>query len=99
MIEEIQLILIDADINGLIRMGAPEDEYNSEAKSILDNISKDSSIDEISIVIWDVFYDSFCTGTIGGTKDKFELDRTQACAIMGSADQYRCIAEKIEALL
>lgn len=58
-LQQIVDILAIADLEGLIRMGAPGDEYQSEAKAIADEITPQSSIEDIKDLIVDVLNESF----------------------------------------
>lgn len=42
-LDEIQLILQEADVEGLIALGAPSDEYRDEAKEIESRIRQDDN--------------------------------------------------------
>ena len=47
------------DYYGLLRDGAPDDEFISEALRISDRISEDSTIEQIAAIIADVFHLAF----------------------------------------
>lgn len=47
------------DYYGLLRDGAPDDEFVSEALRISDRISEDSTIEQIAAIIADVFHLAF----------------------------------------
>lgn len=47
------------DYYGLLRDGAPDDEFISEALRISDRISEDSTIEQIAAIISDVFHLAF----------------------------------------
>lgn len=49
----------DYDYYGLLRDGAPDDEFVSESLRISDRISEDSSIEQIAATIADVFHIAF----------------------------------------
>lgn len=62
--EDVRRILIENDPEGLIRMGAPEDEYDGEAKKIhrsLSNLSRKPDFKYILELIEYIFYTSFDT--------------------------------------
>ena len=57
----IDQVLIEQDPEGLIKMGAPDDEYSSEAEKIYNRIiteNKKNIIDYTSAVVF-VFYEAF----------------------------------------
>ena len=47
------------DYYGLLRDGAPDDEFISEALRISDRISEDNTIEQIAAIIADVFHLAF----------------------------------------
>lgn len=47
------------DYYGLLRDGAPDDEFTSEALRMSDRISKDNSTEQIAAIIADVFHLAF----------------------------------------
>lgn len=65
--EAVRRALIDADIEGLLEMGAPEDEYDVEARMIAQRIadrntradSTPLSCDAVSAVVRDVWIEMF----------------------------------------
>lgn len=79
----IEKILIEEDPEGLIGLGAPQDEYEHEANMIYNRIINDYAVDNedrIFIKIVGVFFEQFGTSSnvyIGGVKSpdvKFDLD-------------------------
>jgi hypothetical protein len=52
-------VIDECDPCGLLSLGAPDDEYNLESRKIADRIRKDSTADEIAIVMSDVFNTMF----------------------------------------
>jgi hypothetical protein len=52
-------VIDEYDPCGLLSLGAPADEYDLESRKIADRIQKDSTTDEISVVISDVFNKMF----------------------------------------
>lgn len=81
-------ILIEHDPEGLIKMGAPEDEYSSEAEKIYNRITtenKQSIIDYTSTIVF-VFYEAFGSysdeeGNFGYSwnyLNKFRVDKYKA---------------------
>ena len=64
-IKEIEYVLRRADLEGLIKMGAPADEYNGEAKDIVYHLSVSMTVDELQQAIWAVWATSFCVRHAG----------------------------------
>lgn len=60
-VDEIELILIEQDPEGLIDMGAPSDEYSNEAKMIYNRISNEGvkNYNDILVKIIGVFIEQF----------------------------------------
>ena len=52
-------ILAEWDAEGLIKMGAPADEYDSEARHILEQLDRRASVELAAAVIAEVFQGSF----------------------------------------
>lgn len=65
MINKISQILYKIDPQGLVSMGVPRDEYDSEAKCIYEKISSRSnvSITDLTEIVYQVFKKQFGTGT------------------------------------
>ena len=57
--KKVSEILADWDAEGLIKMGAPRDEYDSEARHILEQLDRGASVDLAAAVIAEVFQRSF----------------------------------------
>jgi hypothetical protein len=55
----VEKILNKYDPIGLIKLGAPEDEYSSEAKEIIHQLDVVKNINELSQTIWAIFVCSF----------------------------------------
>lgn len=65
-LKHIKKVFVENDIEGLIRIGAPKDEYDSEAKTIYNNLrvlAKMPSYKYVRELIEYVLYKSFATGT------------------------------------
>lgn len=60
--EHVILLLAEEDIEGLILMGAPYDEYSKEAELIVNKMKGrvDLSQDQVSEIVADVFDSQFC---------------------------------------
>lgn len=65
-VKTIENILIDIDPEGLIKLGAPQDEYSSEAKMIYNRIVNENAKDQHSILIKvvGVFFEMFACGRL-----------------------------------
>jgi hypothetical protein len=73
-LEEIEDILRKADPEKLIAIGAPDDEYHFEAKTLLSVLNHNDTLDDVHHKLYDCFYNAFCTyvyedGTIEHAKD------------------------------
>lgn len=75
LLSKIEIILLKADLEGLIKMGTPEDEYNNEALLIFNQINKSEAdtTEEIAKIIYDVFVNQF--GGNNKTKINFIKNR------------------------
>lgn len=91
----LQEMLEDADVYGYIHAGAYADVYDSAAKRMLPKFSKDLSVSQIQCIIWDSFYEEFCIGTVGGTKEPWALDKNQAVFAIGNPEQFKNLAFNI----
>jgi len=58
-VRSIRKALLKHDLEGLIKLGAPKDEYNQEAKLIWEQVSPDLKPHELSEIIRDVFHKQF----------------------------------------
>jgi hypothetical protein len=83
---EIEKILVEIDPVRLICMGAPDDEYSSEAIMIQDRTNKSNTTDQIHVIVYDIFVEQF-----GGVE--------HAHRIIGTFDSYKIVAERIKKLL
>jgi hypothetical protein len=86
-LEAIEKILVECDPVKLIKMGAPENEYSSEALTIYERINRYTSVDQMQIIIYNVFLESF-----GPKKETAER-------LIGTFDSYREIAERVKAII
>jgi hypothetical protein len=84
---KIEQILVRHDPIGLIKMGAPQDEYDSEAQMICERTTKHFSREKIHQIIHEVFVHQFDDGKKG------------LKSIAGPYDNYKAIALEIKALL
>lgn len=105
-LEQIEAVLIKHDPVGLIKIGAPSDEYLSEAQMIYERTTRHFALEKIHIVIYDVFINQFsggssfetnqgmleCTGEIAPSVVKAE-------PIIGKFEKYLPIAQEIKSLL
>lgn len=102
ILEEFKRLFREFDFQHLIKMGAPLDEYDSEALYLYRTISSEDSIKDIQNKIWNLFYKQFCTGeshNINGTAVQYKMDLGQALQTIGTLETYKEIAEKINGLL
>jgi hypothetical protein len=102
-IDGIKEILAEDDLMGLIRMGAPIDEYDHEAEDVSKAITHNSNIEFIQNVLWNVFYNSFChTITVnhatGEAKVEF-ANITKANKMIGTISRYKKTAAKLRKFL
>lgn len=91
ILDKLKRLLRKADFQHLIKMGAPSDEYDSEAQYLYEHISPLHSVEEIQQIIWNCFYEGFCTDT-EHKKDSKE----RAIQIIGTLDTYKSIAKEIK---
>lgn len=105
-IDGIKEILVEDDLMGLIKIGAPLDEYDSEAESLSMAVTHNSSVNFIQESLWNVFYNSFCH-TISITKvnnknskmkAKF-MTMTNANKMIGKMSRYKKTATKLRKFL
>ena len=54
-VNEISKVMFDYDIEGLADLGCPEDEYNSEAKMVFENINANMTVEEVADVCKQVY--------------------------------------------
>jgi len=102
ILREFKRLFREADFQGLIKMGAPLDEYDHEALYLYRTISNKDSVKDIQNKIWDNFYENFCTGesnTADGKTDSYEMNTKMAIKTIGTLEIYKEIAEKIKDLL
>lgn len=107
MKEKIEAILAKHDPVGLIKMGAPQDEYSSEAQMIWERTTRHFSLDKIHNIIYEVFQLQFGQGTvyrsdrngnmiaIGDDYAPIEV----VVKIIGKYESYEPIAKEIKDLL
>lgn len=86
-LEAIENILVKDDPVKLIKMGAPLDEYSSEALLIYERINRYTSVESIHQIMYDVFVSQF-----GNTKER-------ATKIIGPFEDYKKIAEQIKQVI
>ncbi len=65
---KIQFVVNKHDPQGLLRMGAPEDEYLSEAEMILNSLHSVNSLEECHNLVYNVFENMFGTYVAGDKK-------------------------------
>lgn len=74
MILKIRDVISAYDFQGLLQMGAPEDEYDSEAEDIYNRLGGCKSVEDVQKVIYVVFAYMFTIKHAG------ELERYLGCA-------------------
>jgi putative alpha-1,2-mannosidase len=102
VLEEFKKLFKESDFQGLIKIGAPVDEYDHEASYLYEHIEKTDSVEEIKKKIWDHFYHSFCTGTTynaDGTQEEWHASEEFVLSMIGTQERYHDIAVKIKSLL
>lgn len=102
VLEQIKQVLREEDLMGLLKMGAPSDEYDSEALMIFERSYRFDSIDTLKDKLWDVFYIQFCYGTVykmvnGEMKESYKevVPRDEADKQIGLKHKYTEAATKI----
>jgi hypothetical protein len=93
-LEKVKLILKEADIQGLIRIGAPDDEYDLTAFAIVNRINNEGCDckEDAVFIIYCVFLEGFCITYCNGKVNQPKQIDTKC---LGSMDQYRVIVDKI----
>lgn len=105
-LEHIEQCLQTHDPVGLIKMGAPLDEYDGEALLVFERTNRYYSIEKVQRTVYDVFVERFSGGDIYQTVDG-EFKKTgeekpsekSAEKLIGSLESYREIAEQIVKIL
>lgn len=102
MLEQIKQVLREEDLMSLLKMGAPLDEYDSEALMIFERSYRFDTVDTLKDKLWDVFYMQFCYGTVykmidGEMKEicKEVVPREEADKQIGLKHKYSDAATKI----
>jgi hypothetical protein len=102
-IDIIKQVLIEDDPMGLIKMGAPLDEYDHEAESVANAITHNSTPRFIQNVLWNVFYNAFChslcTNDATGQLEVKFMNNTRANKMIGAVSRYKVTAIKVRNLL
>ena len=106
MKDKIEAILVKHDPVALVKIGAPLDEYSSEARLIFNHLDQSYSVEKIQSLVYEIFRQSFGCGDIyrvielefvkvgrQATPDE-QIDK-----IIGTIDNYRLIAEDIKKIL
>lgn len=94
--KHIKRIIDEADIQGLLKMGAPEHEYDHESKQICYRLNSEdaSSLDDIFSVVFWVFLQSF-SSVIKFSDGEIKIEESIKTKNAGSLDKIKEIAEKI----
>ena len=61
-VKAIDALLVKHDVEGLIKMGCPADEYAHEAAMIVERLAPGMSTNEVETVVAAVFHEQFDTG-------------------------------------
>lgn len=106
VLDQIKQILREEDLMGLIKMGAPPDEYDHEALMIFERSYRFDCVDSLKDKLWDVFYLQFCYGTVykmvdGEMKEIYKepVPRDEADTQIGLKQKYSDAATKILKIL
>jgi hypothetical protein len=107
MKEKIETILVKYDPVKLIKIGAPLDEYDSEAQMICERTTRHFSLDKIHNIVYDVFYSQFGGGTVYKANRQGEMIAIGddiapvevTVRIIGKFEEYLSIAQEIKELL
>lgn len=106
VLSQIESILREEDLFGLISMGAPDDEYKHESLMLFERVNRFDSTSSIRDKLWDVFYEQFCDGVIVKIVDGKEqaeeckpCSREDAVKQIGYKDRYESAASKIKKIL
>jgi hypothetical protein len=99
VLEEFKTILRKADFMGLIKIGAPLDEYDSEALHLSLELKGSESLLQIQQKVWDEFYHAFCTGTQGVSDIPFKMSKDEAIRTIGSIDRFRHVSIQLKEVL
>ena len=73
LFKEVKKIVIESDIVGLIKQGAPEDEYDDEISRIISAMQKCEDAKSLQNLIYAIFKDSFGSSSAGDLKDFSDL--------------------------
>lgn len=91
-LNNIKEILKQADLMGLIKIGAPSDEYDHEAKYLAMVVTNKSTVEFIQKALWNIFYNSF-----GYDFKNFTI--AKANKFIGPISKYKEPARRIRAIL
>ncbi|HVI41277.1 MAG TPA: hypothetical protein VM577_11500 [Anaerovoracaceae bacterium] len=69
IISKVEDVIRKHDPQGLIKMGAPPDEYSSEAKDATHHLSMSRSLEQFQKALWAVFICSFSAKFAGNLED------------------------------
>jgi hypothetical protein len=105
-LEQIEAILVKHDPVGLIKIGAPRDEYSSEAQIIYERTHQHFALEKIHVIIYDVFINQFSGGSsfetnLGMLEYTGEIapSLVKAETTIGKFEKYLPIAQEIKKLL
>lgn len=89
--DKVKEILFIEDVQGLIKLGAPENEYDNEAFRITNRLNSEgaSTVNDVLIVLYGVFAESFGCVFYSDNIIKFKSEQ------VGEPEKYRSLANKI----
>jgi hypothetical protein len=99
---EIEKIFKDEDPQHLIKIGAPDHEYNHEALELYNTIDDTYTTPQIQIKLWNIFFKYFCntkTVIIDGKSTDLYMPYSKAIGIVGTYEDYYVMAKKIKEVL
>jgi hypothetical protein len=106
MKEQIEAILVRHDPVKLIAIGAPKDEYSSEAHMIWERTSRHFALEKIHDIVYEVFVHQFTGGSCFSMNHGMmeytgeeAPSYTEAKKIIGLYEDYLVIAREIKELL
>lgn len=97
-LDKIREVFKHSDHQGLINIGAPDDEYDTEALNLFGWLHPNESVEIISQKIWEVFYSSFCCGS-DSKGQTFKYNKEKSESIIGKPEDYKQSAILIKAIM
>lgn len=105
-LQQIKDFLREQDVMALIKIGAPDHEYDLISQDIYDQIDSNDSTAYIQQKIWNIFYNKFCVFTQYQFTDEV-FQRTESCRasmdeaikLIGKPSFYKEMAEVIKSIV